>query len=471
MDMNNDSDYEYGDADSSEPSHSHSHAHAHRYQPSNNKRNLKWEQRYEELKQYKSMHGNVNVPQTYKDNLGLGRWVRRQRVECAKIVHLMNVNNANANANANPCDYDYEYGYECDDLTRYRIEKLLHVGFVFDLKNDIWNMRLKELDEFKKLNGHLRVPQHYKKGHKWYKLGLWVRNQRAMYNRLILNNDPQKRAGIHSHGNGGGDGAIDGESESESESSVYNFLTEERIQLLNNVGFCWDAQDENWMEHYEKLKRFWEINGHSDVPSRYRGDPSLSRWVQQQRGHGRGYGNANTSTSTLPPERLELLDQLDFVWENKNDLHWWNNYDTLCKYKERYGNCIVPLHYDDYKLYNWVNNTKRKFKEFGDMVTLSNKNNGKLSIDDGDYSAVPGLNRERIEALIKIDFCWLPIDINGDMVAKPSEPTRQKRTKKPKPKPTPQSRNVNQPSKPGFVPLTPPPPKKKEFIPFPWDEI
>ena len=97
---------------------------------------------------------------------------------------------------------------------------------------------------------------------------------------MILNNNPQKRAGIHSHGNGngGGDGAIDGaiDGESESESSVYNFLTEERIQLLKNVGFCWDAQDENWMEHYEKLKRFWEINGHLDVPSRYRGDPSLS---------------------------------------------------------------------------------------------------------------------------------------------------------------------------------------------------
>ena len=38
-----------------------------------------WEERLEELVQYKHVHGNCNVPQQYEQNKALGKWVSKQR--------------------------------------------------------------------------------------------------------------------------------------------------------------------------------------------------------------------------------------------------------------------------------------------------------------------------------------------------------------------------------------------------------
>ena len=35
-------------------------------------------------------------------------------------------------------------------------------------------------------------------------------------------------------------------------------LSEERIQLLNNIGFRWDALEEEWQEKYQQLKQYIE---------------------------------------------------------------------------------------------------------------------------------------------------------------------------------------------------------------------
>lgn len=41
---------------------------------------LAWNQRFEELKQFKSIHGHTNVPQKYENNPSLGAWVARNRL-------------------------------------------------------------------------------------------------------------------------------------------------------------------------------------------------------------------------------------------------------------------------------------------------------------------------------------------------------------------------------------------------------
>lgn len=38
-----------------------------------------WEQRFQELMEYKAIHGDCKVPQHYKDNKALGKWVAKQR--------------------------------------------------------------------------------------------------------------------------------------------------------------------------------------------------------------------------------------------------------------------------------------------------------------------------------------------------------------------------------------------------------
>jgi len=253
--------------------------------PPQNKRNLQWEQRYDELKRYKQDYGNTNVPQSHKSNAQLGRWVCRQRLQYGATVEKKE-------------DASFEH---CDDLTMYRIRKLMDVDFSFHWRKDVWSQKLQELREFTKIHGHSRVPTY--EGGKWYKLGLWVRNQRAMYNRMM---------------------DADGDGDADNDTEIYNFLTKERIKMLNDVkGFSWDVQEDIWMEHYEKLANFKEQFGHVHVSSTDKDESPLSRWVQHQR----------RSKDRMSKERLRLLEDLDFVWGSKHDIHWWNNYDALCRYK------------------------------------------------------------------------------------------------------------------------------------------
>ena len=76
-------------------------------QDSTSKNNEKWNQRYQELQEYRETYGHCVVPQRYKANPKLGIWVATQR-------------------NA----------YEEYRLDQDRIEKLDQLGFVWDVKRD-----------------------------------------------------------------------------------------------------------------------------------------------------------------------------------------------------------------------------------------------------------------------------------------------------------------------------------------------
>ena len=85
---------------------------------------------YEKLYQYHKSHGHVNVP----SDTPLGQWTVRQR-----------------------------YLYRLNDDTRLnkeRINKLNGLGFRWETRYEaLWNQRICELKEFKKLYGHCMVPR------------------------------------------------------------------------------------------------------------------------------------------------------------------------------------------------------------------------------------------------------------------------------------------------------------------------
>ena len=89
------------------------------------------------------------VPQCYKPNRKLGRWVHYQRVEYWTYQQTKN-------AKINP----------------YRIDKLNKVGFIWDPQNYTWNKHYEKLVEFVKKNGNCRVPKGYKEDPE---LANWVR--------------------------------------------------------------------------------------------------------------------------------------------------------------------------------------------------------------------------------------------------------------------------------------------------------
>jgi NAD-dependent oxidoreductase involved in siderophore biosynthesis len=111
-----------------------------------------WEERYQQLCEYKSVHGNSNVPQTYPENPALGRWINKQR-----------------------------HFYKTKQLKQNYIDKLNEIGFVWVLRErKDWEERYQELQEYKRDHGNYNVPQIYPEHRS---LGMWVQNQRQLYKR------------------------------------------------------------------------------------------------------------------------------------------------------------------------------------------------------------------------------------------------------------------------------------------------
>jgi hypothetical protein len=102
-------------------------------------------------------------------------------------------------------------------------------------------------------------------------------------------------------------------------------LTQERINLLNEIGFTWtirsrDTLGESWNQRLEELKRFKEKHGHCQVPSRYAEAPELGIWVGTQRTQYRLFMRAKetgadiASATSMNENRINLLEELGFVW-------------------------------------------------------------------------------------------------------------------------------------------------------------
>lgn len=100
----------------------------------------------------------------------------------------------------------------------------------------------------------------------------------------------------------------DGPAREERSSSSCNPLTEERIRLLESIGFVWDLQACDWVHRYDQLLEFKLLHGHADVPQKYPQNQPLSTWVRTQR---RSYAKG-----CMPSDRIEQLDRIGFDWEN-----------------------------------------------------------------------------------------------------------------------------------------------------------
>jgi succinate dehydrogenase flavin-adding protein (antitoxin of CptAB toxin-antitoxin module) len=108
-----------------------------------------------------------------------------------------------------------------------------------------------------------------------------------------------------------------------------NELCEDRVKLLEDVGFVWgvdklvtnksdeqkirgdekeklDVRMERWMKNYHKLKDFKKKHGHLRLKESQ--DRALYRWVLNQR----------TSKGSMYEDRVKLLEDIGFVWDSRS---------------------------------------------------------------------------------------------------------------------------------------------------------
>jgi hypothetical protein len=216
-----------------------------------------WYQQYERLVEFKRKKGHCMVPRKYEQDKSLGPWVSTQRKH-----HINN------------------------KLRLDRKDILDKIGFAWTAEgaqtnydDKLWHQQCEKLVEFKRINGHCRVPQKFEQD---ASLGLWVSAQRKNHNN--------------------------------------NKLLSVRKEVLDEIGFAWKADaahqykpdDQLWHQQYEKLLEYKRKNGHCKVPNKYKDDKSLGLWVMNQR--------ARHANNKMLPDRKELLDALDFVWWKADSL-------------------------------------------------------------------------------------------------------------------------------------------------------
>eukprot|EP00566_Odontella_aurita_P010121 CAMPEP_0113547012 /NCGR_PEP_ID=MMETSP0015_2-20120614/12119_1 /TAXON_ID=2838 /ORGANISM="Odontella" /LENGTH=425 /DNA_ID=CAMNT_0000447519 /DNA_START=402 /DNA_END=1679 /DNA_ORIENTATION=+ /assembly_acc=CAM_ASM_000160 len=144
-----------------------------------------WKKQYAALKDYRLEHGHTMIPRNWEKDPKPGEWVTDQRRQ-----------------------YRFRQEGKPSLMTDDRMQKLQALNFTWRIRDRIdWSDRYNELLEFRTENGHCIVPQHYLSNKP---LGKWVAKQREQYRFKV--------EGKHS------------------------FLTEERIQLLNDIGFAWSIK-------------------------------------------------------------------------------------------------------------------------------------------------------------------------------------------------------------------------------------
>jgi Helicase associated domain len=121
----------------------------------------RWRKRYEELVEYKNIHGHCNVPQS----TDLGKWVKMQR-ENKHETDLKREGKTPQRKKPKPC------------LSEDRIAKLEAIGFQWRVAKPAvgWDRRYQQLVEYKEKHGDCNVPQSYLPDKPF---GRWVMKVRA----------------------------------------------------------------------------------------------------------------------------------------------------------------------------------------------------------------------------------------------------------------------------------------------------
>lgn len=313
-----------------------------------------WMGKFASLKEFRIREGHCNVPFGYKKDPSLGSWVNSQR----------NL-------------------YKKGKLNPERVQMLRDIGFIFELNRD-WNLTIPLLEKFKKEYGHCNVPLKYPKDKA---LGIWVRNQRALYRRGELSQERIDRL----HDTGFSFDLRQRRAWDQSFSDLIKFkkqyghcnvqqkhsdypnlgywvhnqrnsykngkILPAHFKLLKKIGFPFELQQRRtWDQSFSDLVRFKEQYGHCNVQSKHSDYPNLGHWVYQQR---KSFRNG-----TLSSKHIKKLEEIGFSFDFQQRRTWDQSFSDLIKFKERYGHCKIPEKYSDSPtLYYWVNNQRTSYRK------------------------------------------------------------------------------------------------------------
>ena len=214
-----------------------------------------------------------------------------------------------------------------------------------------WTDRVHQLVDYRDAKGDTLVPKRYENNPG---LANWVSKQRQQYRKFCANESPCS-------------------------------LTADKIRILDDIGFCWDAshrtynqQDEEWWGCLEELKTYSPAD--SNIPG------VLKKFLREQR----------KEYLMMCPGRHSMLDHRKVEALAAWDVHWWKTsrerqwdlrYKELEDYRAEHGDCCVTINHSNRQLANWVSNLRKQYN-----LRVSGKHST--------------LTEEKIDQLNAIGFVW-----------------------------------------------------------------
>lgn len=297
----------------------------------------KWNEQYNELRQFHEKHGHSQVP--FSGHAGLYGWCTQQRKKLSDSL-----------------------------LSTEQIELLDKLDFPREVGGYSWITMYNQLCSFADRHGHLRVdkdddPDLYE----------WIMGVRQLYNQTALSNtqierleelqfrwpmDGKERTWFDMYAEAVEFFKEHGHVEvTEKENpSLYNWiqtqekrynklqgqkpLSEEELEMLEQIDFAFfDGQPRMaWNKIYAEVARYREEND-GQLPTSRKDEPNLSSWLRQQRQRYRcGYGFV-----PLSDEQKSLLEVVDFPRypEWKTLRQWYESYDELVNFRNENGHFLV----------------------------------------------------------------------------------------------------------------------------------
>lgn len=262
-----------------------------------------WEENYSKLKQFQENFGHVNIDAVSFDTFSvddsidvdvraLSRWLNAQKKK------YMEVQDGNLTAG---------------EMLQNRFDRLSSLGVVFTIGNaafvsseysstsqttrvgnqidENWDKKYEELCHYFQIYGHANVSS---TDQNFASLARWVSTQRELYKVQSLENK--------SHQNY--------EKKAESQSG----LSDEKIRLLENIGFSFSMQNTLWNQRYAELQDYKRVKGHTNVS--HIGNRSLYEWSKRQQRYFKDYMQGRmTSNILMTPEKVQKLEKISFDWQ------------------------------------------------------------------------------------------------------------------------------------------------------------
>ena len=277
-----------------------------------------WDLMYEQAKKYYEQYGDIEVPKRYftPEGYSLGLWLLTQR-----RVYKGDVNG---------------------NLTQVQIDKLNALGMRWESVKDVaWERYYTAAKRYYEEHGDLLTPAAYVDS-EGVTLGRWL-SQLRVY----------KSSGIKS-----------------------NYLTDERVKALEEIGMVWAVLDYLWEENYAAAVRYHREHGDLNMPYNYVDSSGirLGQWLNHLRSSRLGKGKARKE---LTDDQIARLDALGMIWETKYEKQWNDAFQALCDYYRKNGTFEMPAAYkteSGIQLGRWI----RRQRDFYEQGRISEDHIAKL---------------------------------------------------------------------------------------------